>query len=103
MVINFSGIKLNSQRCLRFSHQSVGNLVYHLGYSEFHGSYVVMITAGVGIMSLAYLITGNPFTPLLAHIAIHIAAVLHGLNTVIQLPPYYYQQITAIIVTWLVH
>lgn len=78
-------------------------LLYHLGYPEFRGPFVLMVMVGVGIMSLAYLITGNPLTPVLAHVAMHIASVLHGLNTVIQLPPHYYRRITAVIITWLVH
>jgi len=58
---------------------------------------------GVGIMSLVYLITGNPLTPVLGHIAMHIAAVLHGINSVSQLPPHYYQESIALIVRYLIH
>jgi len=75
--------------------------LYHVGYPELRGPEVLTIMIGVGITSLAYLITGNPLTPVLGHIAMHIAAVLHGLNTVAQLPPHY-QQITALVMTWLV-
>jgi len=80
-------------------------LLYHLGYPECRGPQVLMITVGVSVMSLAYLITRNPLAPILAHVGMHIAAVLHGLNTVSQLPPHYYQQITAVavITTSLVH
>ena len=77
--------------------------LYHLGYPEFRGYQVVMIMVGVGIMSLVYLITGNPLTPVLGHIAMHIAAVLHGINSVSQLPPHYYQESIALIVRYLIH
>jgi len=40
-------------------------------------------------MSLAYIITGSPISALISHIAMHIAAVLYGLQTAIQLPPHY--------------
>lgn len=63
--------------------------VYHLGYPEFRGPQVLFPVFGVGVMSLAYIITGSPISPLLSHIAMHIAAVLYGLQTAIQLPPHY--------------
>ena len=76
-----------------------------MGYPEFRGPQVVMIMVGVGVMSLAYLITRSPLTPILAHIAMHVASVLHGIGSVSQLPPHYYQQIAAvaIAITSLVH
>ena len=63
--------------------------VYHLGYPEFRGPQVLFPVFGVGVMSLAYIITGSPISALLSHIAMHIAAVLYGLQTAIQLPPHY--------------
>jgi hypothetical protein len=63
--------------------------VYHLGYPEFQNRQVFLPMFGVGVMSLAYIVTRNPITPVLSHIAMHIAAVIHGLNSVVQLPPHY--------------
>jgi hypothetical protein len=63
--------------------------VYHLGYPEFRGHEVLFPVFGVGVMSLAYIITGNPLSALISHIAMHIAAVLYGLQTAMQLPPHY--------------
>lgn len=63
--------------------------VYHLGYPEFRGTQVALPVFGVGVMSLAYIITGNPISAVLSHVAMHIAAVLHGMQTVVQLPPHY--------------
>jgi len=44
---------------------------------------------GNGVMSLATLLTINPIAAVGAHIAMHIAAVLHGIDTAVQLPPHY--------------
>ena len=41
------------------------------------------------LMSLGYLLTNNPATALFSHIAMHIAGVLHGPASVVQLPPHY--------------
>ena len=63
--------------------------VYHLGYPEFRGPQVGLIVVGVGIQSLIMLLAGNPMVVLIGHIAMHITAVLHGINSVSQLPPHY--------------
>jgi hypothetical protein len=44
---------------------------------------------GNGVISLAYLLTTNPLAALLSHVAMHVTAVLHGLNSAVQLPPHY--------------
>jgi hypothetical protein len=62
---------------------------YHLGYPEFRGSEVVMPILGNDIMSLGTILTGNPLTAALSHAAMHVAAVLHGMEATIQLPPHY--------------
>ncbi len=62
---------------------------YHLGYPEFRGHQVMFPVFGVGVMSLAYIVTGNPISALISHIAMHITAVLYGLQTVMQLPPHH--------------
>lgn len=62
---------------------------YHLGYPEFQGIAVFGPLVGVGVMSVAYLLSRSPWAPVLSHIAMHIAAVLVGLATAIQLPPHY--------------
>ncbi len=61
---------------------------YHLGYPEFRGPQVLMIIAGVGVQSLACLLTGSPLPAVWAHVAMHLAAVLHGMESVAQLPPH---------------
>jgi len=62
---------------------------YHLGFAEFQGQAVVGPLIGNGASSLGYLLTGNPLGAIISHIAMHIASVLHGPATTIQLPPHY--------------
>lgn len=61
---------------------------YHLGYPEYRGLQVLPIIAGVGVQSLACLLAGSPLPAVLAHVAMHVAAVLHGMESVSQLPPH---------------
>ncbi|MBN1402535.1 MAG: hypothetical protein JXA74_16970 [Anaerolineae bacterium] len=63
--------------------------VYHLGYPEFRGPQVGLVVVGVGIQSLLTVLAGNPMVVLLGHIAMHVTAVVYGLNSVSQLPPHY--------------
>jgi hypothetical protein len=62
---------------------------YHWGYPEFRGKEVIKPVFGVAISTLAYLITGNPIASIGSHMMMHVAAVLHGPATTIQLPPHY--------------
>ena len=73
--------------CLLASLVVIG--LYHLGYPEFRGPQVFLIVAGVGVQSLACLLTGSPLPAVAAHLAMHLAAVLHGMESVAQLPPHY--------------
>jgi hypothetical protein len=63
--------------------------VYHLGYAEYRNPSVIGPLIGNGVMSLATLLTMNPIAAVGAHIAMHVAAVLHGIDTAVQLPPHY--------------
>jgi hypothetical protein len=63
---------------------------YHLGYPEYRvPGGVVGPTIGNGVMTLGYLLTTNPITAIFSHIAMHVAGVLHGPASVMQLPPHY--------------
>jgi hypothetical protein len=62
---------------------------YHIGYPEFRGAQVLVVILGNSVMSLAYLITGSLWAAVLPHVAMHVAAVLHGMESVSQLPPHY--------------
>jgi len=63
--------------------------LYHLGYPEFRGKEVIWPNIGNGVMTLAYLLTMNPLAAILPHIAMHIAAMIHGRETTGQVPPHY--------------
>jgi len=64
-------------------------VAYHLGYPEYRGAGLFGPALGNTAMTLGYLITNNPLAAILSHIAMHIAGVLHGPASVIQLPPHY--------------
>ncbi|MFT3891056.1 MAG: hypothetical protein QM730_05430 [Anaerolineales bacterium] len=63
--------------------------VYHVGYPEYRGQGMRGPVIGNTSMTLGYLLTSNPLAAILSHIAMHIAAVLHGPASVMQLPPHY--------------
>ena len=63
---------------------------YHLGYPEYRvQGGVVGPSIGNGVMTLGYLLTNNPIAAIFSHIAMHVAGVLHGPASVLQLPPHY--------------
>jgi hypothetical protein len=64
-------------------------IAYHLGYPEYQGKGVMGPAVGNTTMTLGYLLTTNPLAAMLSHISMHIAGVLHGPASVIQLPPHY--------------
>lgn len=61
---------------------------YHLGYAEFRGRDVIKPIFGAAITTLAFLLTRNPVAAVGPHVAMHVAAVLHGPATTVQLPPH---------------
>jgi hypothetical protein len=63
--------------------------LYHLGYPEFRSSYVLVIMVSIAAQSLIYLLSRSAIAPLLSHVAMHITAVLVGLQSFSQLPPHY--------------
>jgi hypothetical protein len=68
---------------------SGGALVYHLGYSEYRGAGMIAPVLGNALITATFVVSGSPLAPLVTHVAMHIAAVLHGMETVPQLPPHY--------------
>ena len=64
-------------------------LFYHLGYTEFRNKSVFLVLLGNSIITLAFIISKNPFGAVVSHTIMHIAAVLRGPDTTIQLPPHY--------------
>jgi hypothetical protein len=61
---------------------------YHFGYPEYRAAGMVGPVIGNTAMTLGYLLTNNPLAAVFSHIAMHIAAVLHGPASVMQLPPH---------------
>jgi hypothetical protein len=64
-------------------------LFYHLGYPEFRNRTMGLVLFGNSLITLAYLVSTNPFGALLSHTLMHIAAAVKGPETTIQLPPHY--------------
>ena len=62
---------------------------YHAGFAEFRGPQLMAQLIGNAIITAGYLLTGSPVTPVVSHVLMHGAAVLHGLATTAQLPPHY--------------
>lgn len=62
---------------------------YHAGFTEFRGPQLIQPVLGNLIITLGYLLSGSPVAPAVAHVIMHVAAVLHGVVTTVQLPPHY--------------
>ncbi len=62
--------------------------VYHLGYPEFRGAMLKKPVAGDVMWSTPTLLTLNPVGAPIAHIGLHVTAVLHSYNTPTFLPPH---------------
>jgi hypothetical protein len=67
----------------------LGTTAYHWGFAEFRGPAIVQPLMGNALITLGYLLTANPVTPVAAHVAMHIAAVLHSPETTVQLLPHH--------------
>jgi hypothetical protein len=64
-------------------------VAYHAGYPEFHGEGMLYVVIGNAIITSTYLASGNPLAAVVTHVAMHLMAVLHGMETTLQLPPHY--------------
>lgn len=62
---------------------------YHLGFPEFRGAGLIHPLIGNTVITLAYVLSASPVAPILAHVALHVAAVVHAYATSIPLPPHY--------------
>lgn len=63
-------------------------LAYHVGYPEFRNRKVGLVLVGNGLITLAFLLSGNPLGAIVAHVVMHLAAVVRGPDTTLQLPPH---------------
>jgi hypothetical protein len=62
---------------------------YHLGFAEFRSAALLAPLIGNTIITVSYLVTGSPVAALVSHVVMHGAAVIHGMDTTVQLPPHY--------------
>jgi hypothetical protein len=62
---------------------------YHLGFPEFRGPTLVQPLIGNAMVTAGYLLTGSPLAAIVAHVIMHGAAVLQGMEGTVQLPPHY--------------
>jgi len=63
---------------------------YHLGYPECREKGGLFgPTLGNGAMTIGYVLTNNPISAIFSHIAMHVAGVMQGPESVLQLPPHY--------------
>jgi hypothetical protein len=62
--------------------------VYHLGYTDFRSSKITKPLTGDLIWSVPTLVTLNPIGAPIAHVGLHVSAVLHSYNTNTFLPPH---------------
>jgi hypothetical protein len=62
--------------------------VYHLGYPEFRSSMLRKPLAGDVVWSVPTLVTLNPVGAPIAHVGLHVSAVLHSYDTGTFLPPH---------------
>lgn len=62
--------------------------VYHLGYSDFRGSKLRKPVTGDLVWSVPTLATLNPVGAPIAHVGLHVTAVVHNYDTNLFLPPH---------------
>lgn len=61
---------------------------YHLGYRDFRSAKIIQPNIGSTITSVATLATANPAASLVAHVFLHVGAVIHCPRTELFLPPH---------------
>ncbi len=71
---------------LAFAASALVTAAYHAGYREFRGADMREPMSGT-MITVGYLLSGNPITAFAGHIALHIASVIHGAT--VTLPPHY--------------
>jgi hypothetical protein len=62
---------------------------YHLGFAEFRGPTLLQPLIGNAIVTAGYLASGSPLAAIVSHVIMHVAAVVHGMESTVQLPPHY--------------
>lgn len=91
----FAGTKLRQRMAGKVAIGTIAMLtsigitaVYHLGYSDFRSEKVRKPIAGDVIWSAPTLVTLSPFGAPIAHVGLHVSAVVHSSETETFLPPH---------------
>lgn len=63
--------------------------LYHLGFAEFRGPALLQPLIGNAIVTAGYLASRSPLASIVSHVIMHVAAVVHGMESTTQLPPHY--------------
>lgn len=61
---------------------------YHLGYSDFRSKKIIQPNIGSTIACVPTLVSTNPASSVITHVAMHITAVIHSPKTELFLPPH---------------
>jgi hypothetical protein len=61
---------------------------YHAGYSDFRSKKIIQANIGNTMMSIPTLVSANPIGTPIAHMALHVVAVIHSPKTELFLPPH---------------
>jgi hypothetical protein len=61
---------------------------YHLGYGDFRSRRILQPNIGSTIMAVPTLVSGNPVASPIAHVILHVTAVVHSPYTELFLPPH---------------
>jgi hypothetical protein len=61
---------------------------YHAGYSDFRSKKLIQANIGNTIMSVPTLVSANPLGTPIAHMALHVMAVIRSPKTELFLPPH---------------
>jgi hypothetical protein len=94
----FAGFKGTGFRARRSGKLAIGALAlmaslamtasYHLGYEQFRSSEIKSPLTGDVLWSVPTLLTLNPIAAPIAHVGLHVTAVLHSYDTDLFLPPH---------------
>jgi hypothetical protein len=72
---------------LTFALVSMITVSYHAGYADFRNREIAGPVVGNAVISLPVIATANPVGSILAHVAMHLAALSHAYESADRLPP----------------
>lgn len=62
---------------------------YHLGFAELRNPSLVQPLVTALILTMAYLLSGSPLAPIVGHVIVNVAALLHGVASAGPLSPHH--------------